>query len=70
MVVGENPSLNIYQRKSPQKQKEKLITNALIAEMRFFGIPIKNSPIAPVRKSGLMVARITSAFVATKKTIG
>jgi len=58
MAVGENTSLNLCQRKSPTKPKKKLTTNALIAEMRFFGIPIKSSPTASVRKSGLIVARI------------
>ena len=37
--------------------------------MRFFGIPIKNSPTASVRKSGLIVARITSGLVAMRKTV-
>ena len=69
MVVGENPSLNMCPRKSPQKPKEKLTTNALIAEMKFFGIPIENLLIASARKSGLMVAKIMFALVATRETI-
>ena len=37
--------------------------------MRFFGIPIRNSLIVSARRSGLMVARITSGSVATRETI-
>jgi len=55
--------------KSPTKPKKRLTTNALIAEMRFFGIPIESSLIASARKSGLMVARITSGLVAMRETI-
>jgi hypothetical protein len=61
--------INLCQRKSPTKPKKRLTTNALIAEMGFFGIPIKNSLIASARKFGLMVARITSGLVATRETI-
>jgi len=37
--------------------------------MRFFGIPIENSLIASVKKSGLMVARAISGLVAKRKTV-
>ena len=45
-------------RKSPIKLKEKLTTNALIAGMRFFGIPTRSLLIANARKFGLMVVRV------------
>ena len=51
------------------KPNKKLTTNALIAEMRFFGIPIKSSPTVSARKYGLMDARITFGLVAKRKTV-
>jgi len=65
----DNHRQNLCQRKSPTKPKKRLTTNVLIVEMRFFGIPIKNSPTANVKKSGLMVVRITFGLVAKRKTV-
>jgi len=60
---------NLCKRKSPTKPKRNLTTNALIAEMRFFGIPIKSLPTANARRCGLMVARIMYGSVARRKTV-
>ena len=67
--MKDNRQYNLCQRKSPPTPKKILTTNALIAEMRFFGIPIKNSPTASVKKFGLMVVRIMSGLVAMRETI-
>jgi hypothetical protein len=69
VVAGETPRINLCQRKSPTKPKKRLTTNALIAEMRFFGIPTESLPTVSARKSGLIVARTTFGLVATRETI-
>ncbi|KKT91122.1 MAG: hypothetical protein UW91_C0038G0001 [Parcubacteria group bacterium GW2011_GWF2_45_11] len=56
--------------KTKEETYYKCIHCGVIAEMRFFGIPIKNSLTVNARKSGLMDARIMSGSVATRETIG
>ena len=55
--------------KTKTQTQKKLTGNALIAEMRFFGIPIKRWLSANARKCGLIVARITFGLVAKRKTV-
>jgi len=69
VVAGKTPRIILCRRKSPTKLKKRLTTNVLIAEMKFFGIPIKNSLTASVRKSGLMVVRTTFGLVVTRKIV-
>jgi hypothetical protein len=55
--------------KLPTKLNRKLTINALIVEMRFFGILIKSLPTASARKSGLIVAKTISELVEKRKIV-
>jgi len=50
-------------------EKRTFIINALIAEMRFFGIPIKSLSNAPVKLSLSMGVRIMFGSATTRETI-